>query len=169
MFSIRQNELYAGGRGDAWFVSESPTWNGKERDHMAYQTCKTESLRILIVDDDLSTRRLIANFIKRTWPCQIREAEDGLDALTLLLKDRTYQDLIILDMTLPYPGGGLDVLRIIRNKHKFKDLSIVACTSVDHSQQVKEIVEHGVEGYVVKPIDKQVLIQQILQALKTNS
>ena len=131
---------------------------------MESQISKTENLRILIVDDDLSTRRLIASFIKRAWPCQILEAEDGLEALTILLKDRTDVDLIILDMTIPHING-FDVLRIIRSKRRFQELPIIACTSVSRTQDVNEVLKHGVQGYVVKPIDKQLLIQRISQAL----
>ncbi|MFQ5638774.1 MAG: PleD family two-component system response regulator [bacterium] len=114
--------------------------------------------KILIVDDDFSSRRLLARFISGKWSVKILEAQEGSEALRIISEERP--DLVLLDMMMPFMSG-LEFLKILRGNSKMKDTVVIACTSVDDKTTVSEIIQYGVHGYIVKPFDRKVLIKKI--------
>ena len=124
-------------------------------------------LKVLIVDDDSNHRRLLGKFIADMWPCKILEAKDGLEALQIILKDSPELDLVILDLLMPYVGGG-EILSIIRNKPELNHLPIIICTVVDDVDRVREIVSQDIDDYVIKPIDRRAVLNKVLEVFKKN-
>ena len=116
--------------------------------------------KVLIVDDDAALRRLVAKLIRDTWPLKILEAEDGLEALNLLLNGVPDVGLIILDMMMPKISGP-EVLKIIRCRPEFDQVPILACTAVNESGFIQKLMRHGIDGYLVKPIDKIAFIKKV--------
>ncbi len=123
-----------------------------------------EELKVLIVDDDASVRRLLRGVLEREWPCQVIEAGDGLEALNWLLSGPERPDLVVLDVMMPRLSG-LDLIKIIRMLPSLTDLPVLICSSCRTLEKVQEIASYRVEGYVVKPIDRNVLIKKILKIL----
>ncbi|MFQ5750926.1 MAG: PleD family two-component system response regulator [bacterium] len=116
--------------------------------------------KILIVDDDFSSRRLMAKLIHKTWSCQLIHADDGSEALKIMLKE--VPNLVILVM-MPFMNG-MEVLRTMRQSARLAKIPVIACTAVDDTKIVKEIIKFGVTDYVVKPINK-TLINKIAKIL----
>jgi len=126
-----------------------------------------ELIKILVVEDDVNLQNLIVKFIVEAIGCKILKAVNGLQALTMLLTDSPKPDLIILDIQLPFLNGE-ELLRIIRYKPEFDNVPIVVCTAVDSLEEIKEIIKHKIDGYLIKPINRVRLLEQILPLLKTN-
>ncbi|MFQ5708123.1 MAG: PleD family two-component system response regulator [bacterium] len=120
-------------------------------------------LKILIVDDDFTSRRLIGRFIQSNWTCSIIDAQDGSQALGLMLKEAP--DLVILDMMMPFMDG-LQVLKTMRSNSRLAHIPVIACTAVDDKSTVVDIIKLGIDDYVIKPVDKKNLIKKISQLLK---
>ena len=59
--------------------------------------------KILIVDDDLTSRRLMEKVIYLQWKCNLLLADDGSEALKIMLKE--HPSLVILDLVMPFMNG----------------------------------------------------------------
>ena len=125
----------------------------------------TELKKILVVEDDMNLQRLIAKFIQNEIACKILTAKNGMEALTMILIDSLKPDLIILDLDLPFLSGQ-EILRIIRHRPEFDKVPILICSGVSSAKKVQEIVKHGIDGYVTKPINRMQLLEKILPLLK---
>ncbi len=114
--------------------------------------------RILIVDDDFSSRRLLARIISSQWPVHILEAQEGSEALRIIVRERP--DLIILDMVMPFMNG-VETLKTMRENAKMADIPVIACTSIDEKGMVADILKLGVEDYIVKPFERTILVKKL--------
>jgi len=121
--------------------------------------------QILLVEDDQSDRRLLKKIFLERWDCEVREAEDGLVALNIILKEKLRPDLIMLDLNLPHIDG-MEFLRIIKSKPEISELAIVICSSVDNAQTVRDIAKYGVKDFLTKPVDRVALSKKVLPYLQ---
>ncbi|MBF0099379.1 MAG: chemotaxis response regulator CheY [Desulfobacterales bacterium] len=106
------------------------------------------SIRILVVDDFATMRRILKNILKQLGFKNITEADDGTAALELLKKN-TF-DLIISDWNMPKMTG-LDLLKTIRSSGEHKTVPFLMVTAEAQKHNVIEAVQAGVSNYVVKP------------------
>ena len=114
--------------------------------------------KILIVDDEYISRRIVEKYIRDTWPCQVQQAEDGSNALRTMLKEPP--SLVVLDMLMPFMNG-LEVLRTMQQNAQLVDIPVIACTSVDDKKVVPQVLSYGLKHYLVKPVEKETLIEKI--------
>ena len=121
--------------------------------------------QILLVEDDPSERGLLKKIFLEGWDCEVSEAEDGLAALNILLKEKLRPDLIMLDLKLQHIDG-MGFLRIIKSKPEISELPIVICSSVDNAQTVRDIAKYGVKDFLTKPVDRVALSQKVLPYLQ---
>jgi len=121
--------------------------------------------KVLIVDDDFSSRRLLSRHIASKWSVRILEAQEGSEALRLISKERP--NLVVLDMVMPFMGG-LEVLKVLRANAKLRSIPVVACTSVDDKDTVAQILKSGVDDYVVKPFDKKILLRKLARFISVS-
>lgn len=125
-------------------------------------------MRILIVEDDMASRKLLERFLSRFGTCEI--AVNGLEALEAFLtahKEKNSFSLICLDIMMPKLDG-LRVLRAIRDYEEQKQLDtsarakVIMTTALNDQKTVMESYEIGCEGYAWKPLDldklKEVLV-----------
>jgi two-component system chemotaxis response regulator CheY len=114
---------------------------------------------ILIVDDLPMMRTVIKNIISQlNITCECIEAEDGLDALRCLA--RTKVDVVLLDWIMPNISG-LDFLKKVRTLKV--DIPIIMITGESDTASVKEAMKAGINGYIVKPVTKEVLSEKLFQ------
>ena len=117
--------------------------------------------KILIVDDDNNIAELIALYL--TKECfETKIVNDGEEALREFASFRP--DLIILDIDMPEING-YEMLKIIREKPHLKGVPVIFLTSNNDKDHVIKAVADGANGYVVKPIDEEVLLDKIQGAL----
>ncbi len=106
------------------------------------------NLRILVVDDFKTMRRILRNVLKEIGFTKIVEADDGTTALDVLKKDEIH--LIISDWNMPKMTG-LDLLKAVRADGSLKDIPFVMVTAEAQKDSVIQAVQAGVSNYIVKP------------------
>ena len=117
-----------------------------------------KNMKILIVDDFSTMRRIIRNILKQLEFINVEEAEDGSVAFEKL-KDADY-DLLITDWNMPNMTG-LDLLKEVRANEKLKDLKVLLVTAVAEKENIIQAAQAGANEYVVKPFTADVLGQKI--------
>ena len=123
-----------------------------------------ENSKILIVEDDSDQRRLLVKIVKEAFGCEILEAEDGLEALKIMLQDNQVPHLILLDLMMPCLTG-VEFLTIVRGRPEFDQIPIVVCTALAETHEIKGKIGNQIQGYLVKPINREKLLEKILDAL----
>jgi len=116
------------------------------------------SMKILIVDDFATMRRIMKNILKQIGFTNIIEADDGTTALAELQK--TSVDLIISDWNMPKMTG-LDLLKAVRSNDSLKDLPFLMVTAEAQKQNVIDAVQAGVSNYVVKPFTAEAISDKL--------
>ena len=117
-----------------------------------------KNMKILIVDDFSTMRRIIRNILKQLEFINVEEAEDGSVALEKL-KDADY-DLLITDWNMPNMTG-LELLKEIRANEKLKNLKVLLVTAEAEKENIIQAAQAGANEYVVKPFTADVLGKKI--------
>jgi two-component system chemotaxis response regulator CheY len=117
-----------------------------------------KNMKILIVDDFSTMRRIIRNILKQLEFINVEEAEDGSIAFEKL-KEADYA-LLIADWNMPNMTG-LDLLKEIRANEKLKDLKVLLVTAEAEKENIIKAAQAGANEYVVKPFTADVLGQKI--------
>jgi two-component system chemotaxis response regulator CheY len=117
-----------------------------------------KNMRILVVDDFSTMRRIIKNILKQLGYDKIEEAEDGEQGFTKL-KNGEF-DFLITDWNMPNVTG-LELLKRVRADAKLKTLPVLLVTAEAEKEQVIEAVKAGVNNYVIKPFTADVLKEKL--------
>lgn len=120
------------------------------------------TIKILIVDDFATMRRILKNILKKIGFTQIIEADDGINALKVLEKEKV--DLVISDWNMPKMTG-IEFLKAVRANTAFKDLPFLMVTAEAQKQNIIEAVQAGVSNYVVKPFTEEVITEKLAKIL----
>ncbi len=115
-------------------------------------------MKILIVDDFSTMRRIIKNLMRDLGFTNTHEADDGSTALPML-KSGDF-DFLITDWNMPGMSG-IDLLKEVRADGKLASLPVLMVTAEAKRDQIIEAAQAGVNGYVVKPFTAQVLKEKI--------
>ncbi|GGB45286.1 response regulator [Oceanisphaera marina] len=107
-----------------------------------------KNMKILIVDDFSTMRRIIKNLLRDLGFNNTLEADDGLTALPML-KNGDF-DFVVTDWNMPGMQG-IDLLKAIRADDKLKHLPVLMVTAEAKREQIIAAAQAGVNGYVVKP------------------
>jgi two-component system chemotaxis response regulator CheY len=116
------------------------------------------NMKILVVDDFSTMRRIVRNILKQLGFSNIEDAEDG-DVALEKLKQGDYE-FVITDWNMPNMTG-LDLLKNIRADDKLKDTKVLLVTAEAEKENVVQAAQAGVNDYVVKPFTADVLQQKI--------
>jgi two-component system chemotaxis response regulator CheY len=106
------------------------------------------NMKVLIVDDFATMRRIVRNILKQIGFANINEADNGKNALKELQKEK--YDLILCDWNMPEMPG-IELLNSIRADDRLKDTPFVMVTAEAQKDNIVEAVKAGVTSYVVKP------------------
>jgi two-component system chemotaxis response regulator CheY len=106
-------------------------------------------MRVLLVDDSMSMRRIQRTQLANCGVTDIIEAEDGVDALEKLQAGMPV-DIVCLDINMPRMDG-MSCLRKIREDTTYKDVKVVMVTSESEKKKVIEAIQAGANNYLVKP------------------
>ena len=105
-------------------------------------------MRILVVDDFATMRRIVKNILRQLGYNNIVEAEDGTAALAKLKSEEF--DFVVTDWNMPNMNG-LDLLKAIRDDADLKKLPVLMVTAEALKDNIVEAVKQGVNNYIVKP------------------
>lgn len=115
-------------------------------------------MKILVVDDFSTMRRIIKNLLRDLGFNNVSEADDGLTALPML-KSGSY-DLLITDWNMPGMQG-IDLLKEVRADDSLKHIPVLMVTAEQKKEQIVEAAQAGVNGYIVKPFTALILKEKM--------
>ncbi len=107
-----------------------------------------KNIKILIVDDFSTMRRIIKNLLRDLGFNNTHEADDGSTALPML--EQGDFDFVITDWNMPIMQG-IDLLRAIRQSPKLHAMPVLMVTAEAKREQIIAAAKAGVNGYIVKP------------------
>lgn len=115
-------------------------------------------MKILIVDDFSTMRRIIKNLLRDLGFNNTVEADDGNTALPILKSGGV--DFLITDWNMPNMQG-IELLRAVRSDINLKSLPVLLVTAEAKREQIVEAAEAGVNGYIIKPFTAATLKEKI--------
>jgi len=117
-----------------------------------------KNMKILIVDDFSTMRRIVKNLLRDLGFNNTQEADDGLTALPMLKKGEF--DFVVTDWNMPGMQG-IDLLKNIRADDELKHLPVLMITAEAKREQIIEAAQAGVNGYIVKPFTAATLKEKL--------
>ena len=117
-----------------------------------------KNMKILVVDDFSTMRRIIKNLLRDLGFNNTSEADDGSSALPVLQNGNF--DFLITDWNMPGMQG-IDLLKAVRSDEKLVKLPVLMVTAESKRDQIVEAAQAGVNGYIVKPFTAATLKEKI--------
>jgi two-component system chemotaxis response regulator CheY len=117
-----------------------------------------KNMRVLIVDDFSTMRRIIKNLLSDLGFNNSVEAEDGHSALAVLRRETI--ELVVTDWNMPGMSG-IELLRAIRADPQLRPLPVLMVTAEAKREQIIEAAQSGVNGYIIKPFTAQTLEEKL--------
>lgn len=121
------------------------------------------NMKVLVVDDMVTMRRILKNILKQLGFANIDEAENGQEALQKLRGD-TY-GFVVSDWNMPVMTG-IDMLRAIRADEKLKAIPVLMVTAEAQQSNLVEAVQAGVSNYIVKPFTAETMQDKVGKIFK---
>ena len=122
-----------------------------------------EKMRVLVVDDSRTLRKVLVRELRQIGPMQIEEASDGVEALEIL-QARTF-DLVLLDMEMPELDG-LGVLTALKESGQLSGLPVIVISSAEEIDKTVKCIEMGAEDYLPKTFNPILLRARILSSFE---
>jgi len=124
-------------------------------------------MRILVVEDDFVSRRLLQAILSPYGTCEIAvNGREAIDAFSLAWDEKAPYDLICLDIMMPDIDGH-EVLQKIRTIEEKRGIcgkagaKIIMTTALSDPRIIMKAFKEQCEAYLVKPIEKQKLLDTI--------
>ncbi len=117
------------------------------------------NLRILIVDDYTTMRRIIRNLLTQIGFSDITEAADGREAFEKLRSGGQF-DLVVSDWNME-PMTGLELLKAMRTDSALSSIPFIMVTAESKTENVVAAKKAGVNNYIVKPFNAETLRSKI--------
>jgi two-component system chemotaxis response regulator CheY len=138
-----------GGNGVVWFV------------YNPIQDVGEEKMKVLVVDDFATMRKIIRNVLKQINLDNVLEAESGKHALNVLKTEEV--DLIISDWIMPEMTG-IEFLKACKEDDNLKKIPFIMVTAEAQKANILEAIKSGVDNYIVKPFTPDKLKEAIDKA-----
>ena len=117
-----------------------------------------KNMKILIVDDFSTMRRIIKNLLHELGFNNTAEADDGATALPMLQAGGF--DFLITDWNMPNMTG-IELLKAVRAEPALAGMPVLLVTAEAKREQIVEAAQAGVNGYIVKPFTAETLKEKI--------
>ena len=118
-----------------------------------------KNIRILIVDDYSTMRRIVKNLLSDLGYSNMTEADDGKAAWAMLQAGASF-DLVVTDWNMPGMTG-LDLLKNIRGDARLAAMKVLMVTAEAQRDQIIEAAKSGVNGYIIKPFTAATLKEKL--------
>ncbi|OPY85213.1 MAG: Chemotaxis protein CheY [Smithella sp. PtaU1.Bin162] len=123
-----------------------------------------KSIKILVVDDFATMRKVVRNLLKQVGYDDIVEAEDGVMALKALKSQKI--DVVVSDWNMPNMSG-LELLKAVRADADLAKTPFLMVTAEALQDNVVAAVKAGVNNYIVKPFTAEVLNEKIKKIMES--
>lgn len=118
-------------------------------------------MKILVVDDDKTTRKILGLYLKSKG-YEVVFAENGIDAMEQLGRENV--NLVMTDLNMPYMDG-LELIKTIRAEARVKHIPILMVTTEADDEEKKKAYHAGANGYLVKPVTANMVSENIKEIL----
>lgn len=115
-------------------------------------------MRVLIVDDSRSMRRILGRMMADLGYTEIDEAEHGADALERL--SETVPEVALVDWNMPVMGGK-EFIESMRQERDYDQVKVMVVTSETSPRIVYEALKAGADEYAMKPLDAEVIGEKL--------
>jgi len=109
--------------------------------------------KVLIIDDELSIRMLLENFLSREY--DVVTKSDGLEGLKWM-EEGNIPDLVVADIQMPNLDG-YEFIKNIRASGYFKDIPLIMLSGIESSSEKVKCLKLGANDYIVKPFNPEEL------------
>lgn len=120
---------------------------------------------ILIIDDELSIRMLLENYLGKTY--HVVTKANGMEGMKYL-EDGNIPDLIVADIQMPGLDG-YEMLKQVRASGFFKNIPMIMLSGIESSQERIKCLKMGADDYIVKPFNPEELLLRINNLIKRTS
>ncbi len=120
-------------------------------------------MKVLVVDDFSTMRRIVKNTLRQIGFTNIEEAEDGQRAYDRLIVEKF--DFVVSDWNMPNMTG-IDLLRKVRATPQIKDIPFLMVTAEAKQENIVEAIKAGVSNYIVKPFTVATLDEKVKKIFK---
>jgi two-component system chemotaxis response regulator CheY len=117
------------------------------------------NMKVLVVDDFATMRRIVKNILMQLGFKNIVEADDGSTAIALLKQDSSI-DMVISDWNMPKMTG-LELLKAVRSDPNLADTPFIMVTAEAQQDNIIQAVKAKVSQYIVKPFTAETLGEKI--------
>ena len=117
-----------------------------------------EKQKILIVDDSEMNRALLADILEEQY--DVVEAENGIEAISLLSRQRADFSLLLLDIMMPEMDG-FEVLAYINKYHWNDTFAVIMISADDSPANIKRAYDLGAFDYISRPFDSTIVKRRI--------
>jgi len=116
------------------------------------------NMKVLIVDDFATMRKILRNILKQIGFTNISEADDGSTAIKELKKEKF--DLVLCDWNMPQMPG-IELLKKMKSDAELRDIPFIMVTADAEKKHIMEGVKAGVSSYVVKPFSADTMNEKL--------
>ena len=109
--------------------------------------------KILIIDDELSIRILLENFLKKNY--DIVAKNDGMEGLKWM-EEGNIPDLVVADIQMPNLDG-YEFIKNVRASGYYKDIPLIMLSGIESSNEKVKCLKLGANDYIVKPFNPEEL------------
>ncbi len=127
-----------------------------------------KKIHILVVEDEKFMRSLICRLLYELQTGKVTDVDNGKDGIKMLAADAPYVDVILLDIQMP-DMNGLEFLQLVRHSGgalQNPNSPVIMLTGHSQDNQVAQAVRLGIQGYILKPVSKKVMLTRIIHAIK---
>ena len=117
-----------------------------------------KKLNFLVVENSLTSRKIIVNCLKKMGCTSIVEATDGNDALGKMYTENI--NFIITEWIMPSMDG-LEFVKVVKEEISFKEIPILMITTRGGKNDILTALKAGVDNYIIKPFTPVVLKEKI--------
>jgi two-component system chemotaxis response regulator CheY len=120
-------------------------------------------MKFLVVDDFSTMRRIVRGLLKEIGYQNCDEAEDGVEALSMLKVNK--YDFVVSDINMPNMTG-FELLKAIKEDPNLKHLPVLMVTAEARKEDIVLAAQSGAAGYIVKPFTKATLEEKVLKIMQ---
>lgn len=119
-------------------------------------------MRILVVDDDSITRKLLGMYLKSKG-YEVEYAENGLDALEKL--GQMEINIVLTDLNMPYMDG-IEFTRNMKTEPHYSHIPVLMVTTEADMDEKERAIQAGADAYLVKPVTAEQINKTVRRLLK---
>lgn len=124
-------------------------------------------MKMLVVDDSPTMRRIVVQMLKRIGYTQIIEAGDGKEALERLKAEGDFR-MLLTDWNMPVMNG-LELTQAVRSDAALAKLPILMVTTRNMKQDIITAMRSGVNNYITKPFDPKTIREKIDKVMSASN